>query len=80
MPYDLSDLFAKSPSERLVVHYENPHYPIVFIARWPKIFFASHGEFVRLTEMYDSALQGLIQNMTPERGSAALRSAQPGDS
>jgi hypothetical protein len=65
VPYNLDDLFAKSPSERLVVPCENPHHPAVFVARWPKSSFASHGEFVRLTELYDTAMQGFIQGMTP---------------
>ncbi|MDY0169328.1 MAG: hypothetical protein RBS80_22480 [Thermoguttaceae bacterium] len=65
MPYTLDDLYATSPTERLVVPYENPHYPAVHIARRPKTSFSSHGEFVRLTEMYDSAMQGFIQDMSP---------------
>ena len=64
MPYTLDDLYATSPTERLVIPYENPHHPVVHIARWPKTSFGSHGEFVRLTEMYDSAMQGFVQNMT----------------
>jgi hypothetical protein len=63
--YTLDDLFATSPSDRLIVPYENPHYPVVFIARWPNTSFASHGAFVRLTEMYDTAMQGFIQGMPP---------------
>jgi hypothetical protein len=65
MTYTLDELFAKAPAERLIVPYENPHYPAVFIARWPGELFASHGDFVRLTEMFDSAMQGLIQGMSP---------------
>lgn len=65
MSYTLDELFAKAPTERLIVPYENPHYPAVFIARWPAGMFASHGDFVRLTEMFDSAMQGLIQGMSP---------------
>lgn len=64
VPYALDELYATSPTERLVVPYENPHYPVVHIAKWPRTSFGSHGEFVRLTEMYDSAMQGFIQKMT----------------
>lgn len=66
MPYNLDGLFAKTPTERLIVPYENPHFPVVFIARWPNSCFASHGEFIQLIEMYDSAMQGFIQGMTQE--------------
>lgn len=64
--YTLDELFATPASERLIVRYENPHYPVVFIARWPKTAFTSHGAFLRLTEMYDTAMQGFIQGMTPD--------------
>jgi hypothetical protein len=63
---DLDDLFARPPSERLIVHYENPGYPVVFIARWPRNLFTSPGEFNFLTERYDCALQGFIQDMPQE--------------
>lgn len=65
MMYTLDDLFSKLPSERLVVPDKNPNRPAVFAARWPKASVASHGEFVRITEMYDSAMQGFVQGMTP---------------
>ncbi len=63
--YSLVGLFAKEPSERLIVPHENPHYPVVFLARWRKEYFDSHGAFIRMTEMYDSAMQGFIQAMSP---------------
>jgi hypothetical protein len=61
--YDLTGLFAKPPSERLIIPFDNPNYPVLFIARWPGEFFDSHGAFVRFTEMYDSAMQGFVQGM-----------------
>jgi hypothetical protein len=64
MSYTLVDLFATPPSERLIFPRENPNYPVVFVARWPKTAFASHSAFCRQTEMYDTAMQGFIQGMT----------------
>ncbi|MCC9604278.1 hypothetical protein LOC68_00120 [Blastopirellula sp. JC732] len=66
MPYDLKPLYLNPPSHRLIVPYANPHYPVVFIARWPKGVFASHGEFIRFYEAYDSAMQGYLQGMPEE--------------
>ncbi len=45
---------------------EGSYLPCVFTARWPADRFASHGEFLRLTQIYDSAMQGFIQGMPPQ--------------
>jgi hypothetical protein len=64
--YDLTGLFAKPPSDRLIVPFANPNYPVVFIARWPGALFDSHGAFIQFTEIYDSAMQGFLQGMSLE--------------
>lgn len=66
MAYSLDLLFTKQPDQRLVIPIEDSDPQALFIARWPSDQFATHGELVQLTELYDSAMQGFIQGMGAE--------------
>lgn len=57
-------LFAKPPTERLIIPHKEPTYPVVHVARWPSAQFESHDSFIELTETYDTAMQGYIQGMS----------------
>lgn len=66
VPYTLDALFASNPTQRVLLPIDGSYYPGVFAARWPASSFATHGEFIRLVEMYSSAMQGFIQGMSPQ--------------
>jgi len=61
--YDLTELLAKPPCDRLTIPFKSPDGPAVFVARWPVTSFESPAGFVAFTERYDSAMQGCIQGM-----------------